>query len=73
MLLFADATFKGLWAGFFAKTKQKEVCYTLVCLSLLCIYRGKKTKKLLFAKSKFSFLYVVIWFDVIKKRKYQSY
>ena len=40
--------------------------HTLVCLSLFCISRGKKTKKILLERGKFSFLYVDIWFDVMK-------
>ena len=38
----------------------------MVCLSLFCIPRGKKTKQILPERSKFSFLNVGIWFDVTK-------
>ena len=41
--VFAAAAFKGLWVVFFRQIKKK-VWYNLVCLSLFCISRGKKTK-----------------------------
>ena len=36
----------------------------MVCSSLFCISRGKKTEYILLVREKFSFLYVDIWFDV---------
>ena len=39
----AAGTFKGLWVVSF-QTKWENAWYTLVCLSLFCISRGKKTK-----------------------------
>ena len=63
--VFGAATFKGLWVISF-QTKRKNVLYTLVCLSSLCISRVKKTKQILFVRGKFSFLYEYICVDVIK-------
>ena len=40
--------------------------YTLVCLNLFCIFRGKKTKEMLLVRGKLSFLYVDILFDMTK-------
>ena len=48
------------------QSKKRIVMYTLVCTSLLCISRGKKTKQIRFMKSKFYFLHVDIWFGVTK-------
>ena len=35
-------------------------------MSLFCISRGKKAKNILLERGKFSFLYVDVWFDVMK-------
>ena len=61
---FAAATFKVL--GRFFSEKVKKVWYLLVCLSLLCICRGKTTKQMLLVRDKFRFLYAGILFDVTK-------
>ena len=64
-MVFAAATFKGLWVVSL-QTKKENVWYVLVCSSLFCISRGKKTKLILLARGKFSFPYVDIWFDLTK-------
>ena len=55
----AAASFKGSWEAYF-ETEQKDLLYTLVWMSLLCVSRKEKTKKILFIGSKFSFPYVDI-------------
>ena len=45
---------------------KKLVVYTLFFMSLLCISREDNTKLVLFMRSKFSFLYAYIQFDVPK-------
>ena len=50
----------------FLSEKVKNVSYNLVCLSLFCISRGKKTKEILLVGGKRSFLYVDTLFDMAK-------
>ena len=64
-MVFGAATFSRLWVVTF-QTKWKNVCCTLICLSVHCISTGKNTKQILHVSVKFSFLYVYIWFAVIK-------
>ena len=57
--IFAAATFKGLWRV------VSLLWYILVRLSLFCICRRKKTKKILLVRGK-RFLYVDVLFDMAK-------
>ena len=64
-------TFKSLWVVSF-QTKQKNVLNTLVCLSLFCISRGKKTKAILLVRGKLGFLYVLYLISqTVKKQQFK--
>ena len=62
---FAAATFEGLRIFIF-ETVEKNLLYTLVCMSFLCTSREDTTKQILFMRSKFDFLHADIQFDLPK-------
>ena len=62
---FCSCHFERLVGRSFSENERKRVLY-LVCSSLFCISRGKKTKKTLLVRDIFSLLRAYIWFDVTK-------
>ena len=46
--------------SFLSRQTKKNMWYTLVCLSIPCIFSGKKAQQILLVRGKFSFLYIGI-------------